>query len=151
MHSKVYMHRTHEFTRTTKVYEIKDFIESLRPAPTEMFGLMTRYKPRLLSRLVKKLLFSFFISITTGQDRNRTSVGNMRVNSARPPPAVLAYILIILTAVTGRVLGLAREPFTASGNFTPLLNSQQLTMGYNGFLGLLPHEQIGSYIRRPSK
>lgn len=32
-----------------------------------------------------------------------------------------------------------------------LLNAQQLALGYNSFLGVLPHEQQGTYMRRPSK
>lgn len=42
-------------------------------------------------------------------------------------------------------------PTIEQGPNTPILNVRQLSLGYHSFLGLLPHEQQGVYMRRPSK
>lgn len=41
-------------------------------------------------------------------------------------------------------------PTIEQGPNTPILNVRQLSLGYHSFLGLLPHEQQGVYMRRPS-
>jgi hypothetical protein len=42
-------------------------------------------------------------------------------------------------------------PLLDDGPNQPMLNIRQLTLGFHSFLGLLPHEQQGVYMRRSSK
>jgi hypothetical protein len=42
-------------------------------------------------------------------------------------------------------------PLLANSSGTPVLAIKQLAMGYNAFLGLRPHEQLGIYIRNESE
>lgn len=62
---------------------------------------------------------------------------------------VAVHVFILLCGMASAVFGQPYEPFQS--NITGLLNMPQLTLGYNGFLGLLPHEQAGTYMRRPSE